>query len=1028
MITSSIIRPTKRVAGSFLFLVCLIVLTFEQDAVAQTPDEAAVRLIYEQISAKRAEIAAAEQDIVAREQALDAAEGRVSEARLGLSSAETDRRIAQNRSLSSASASNYLSGTQQAISELRSRRASAISASERDVLDRQIRALTQQLSEEATTYARASNGRLAAMDSAIAAVERAEAAIRRAEQGVNAANAALDAARERKSSLEAQLNALLTQAAEASDQVAPGYVQSVRVVQDGNEIYRASWADNTEEYDLLVKAIADLEKQLPELDRIKGLLDAERRKYQNEVNVAVAELPGLREELEWNEGVILWSDRLYNFGQLLLLVATPAAVVEGVYLETTAMLANAARSGTAVTRTALTQFIAREVPRQTALQAGLQLGPASLPNFLAWPEYARRAGAYFGAVSRVNTARQMLMAANAWAEPAAVTVTLYQFYSGVSGAASGSMWADTRAKRYNDADQRRFDERMRRGIGRIEAFSTERLDFIGAINARKQYEMQSALMASWALEDVNKAIRDRENSWARTLLVGHIWDTNADIAMAYDLAQIRYWEAARDGYRRYVAMVDKDIDRLAESREETEDRLRELREELPGAAVRKLTVHTQERLRVQSSGNAQIEIVFTQPLSNAPTVQIGPGAPVAYSEEPAGNGLPLPDLDGAVLATLSGSGKTWSGTFPLRPLRGFIDRDEPLPISITAPDAAGRNLDADPRTSARTNANGGWTYVEETRSGGPSGRGGPDRWHEINIIQTGGTSYVIVVDASGSMLPENNPANRDRMVDVRRSARSFMATMTDRDEVAVYAFYDCNGGIVREQDFTRDKAAALSVIDGIEASSGTPLAEAIRIGGQFLLNSGHFERKSLIVLTDGEESCSGDPQAAAAEFRDQANILGDIANSEADLPDATETPSTEATPDEEEPEAEAVVAAQPDDRTAWRVEQTGSQSLPTFVLVETRFREWGEDGECAAQVTERKFYSYYAQSERPDGEVVRRFGVNERAFSSDTLDFAMCLRGRAGMDQIRSRWANLNGTDFEAARSDAQARAYQAME
>ena len=79
-------------------------------------------------------------------------------------------------------------------------------------------------------------------------------------------------------------------------------------------------------------------------------------------------------------------------------------------------------------------------------------------------------------------------------------------------------------------------------------------------------------------------------------------------------------------------------------------------------------------------------------------------------------------------------------------------------------------------------------------------------------------------------------------------------------------------------------------------------------------------------------------------------------------------------------------------------------------------------------MTERKFYSYYAQSERPDGEVVRRFGVNERAFSSDTLDFAMCLRGRAGMDQIRSRWANLNGTDFEAARSDAQARAYQAME
>ncbi len=996
--------------SAWLLFACLLLVPL---ASGQDSDDQAVQAVYQGISAKRSEIQQAQAVIDTRRSALEAARQNLRDARSALSSAETELRIARDRSLSSQSASNYLSATRETLDDLRRQRTSA-TGSERDVLDAQIRALRRQLDEEARRYGRASLGRQSALDRALTAVSRANAEVETATAQVRIATTALSRAEEQKRAREAELGGLLERAAQLSENAAPPFLQEIVITQDGREVYRASWSENTEEYDLVVASIQDLENQLRGFENLRAELLREQTTYQRTINIALAELPGLREELEWNEGVILWSDRLYNFGQLLLLIATPASIVEGVYLETTAMIANVGRAN--VTRAALTQFIAREIPRQTALNVGLTLGSSGLPNFLVWPEYAQRVGRFFGVVSNVNTARQMLMTANSLTEPIAAGVTLYQTYGGVSGAVDGSLFADSVSERYNDADQRRFDERMRRAIRRIDSYNNDVLDFTASMNARRQYEMQASLMAGWALEDVNSAIRDRENSWARTLLVGHMWETNADIAMAYDLAQIRYWESMRDGYRGFVRLVDRDLVRLAALRTETEDRLRDLREELPGAAVRRLTVHTNDLLRQDNSGYAEITLTFSHPVTATPNAQIGAGAAVAWNGAPAGDGLPLPDLEGSVLAELTGNGRNWSGRFPLRPLREQFERGEPLQIVVSGADAAGKSLDADPRTSARTNQYGNWTYSEAVRSGDPIGSGGPDRWHELNVIGTGGTSYVFVVDASGSMAGPG-------IQNVRRSARSFLASMEDSDEVAVFAFFDC-GNIQLLTDFTRDKAAVLQTIDGINHASGTPLAAAITMGGNFLLESAHYDRRSLIVLTDGEESCSGDPQAAAAQFRREANLLGDIGNSsvETDPGEREDEPADPPEQDEEE-----VVAVQPDERAAWRVEQVGSQSMPTFLLIETRFREWGRDNECAAQVTEQRFYTYYGASQAADGTERRRFGVNSTPSSSDTLDFALCIRGQAGMDRIRSQWANLNGSDFETARSSAQQQAYRAL-
>ena len=117
-------------------------------ASGQDSGDQAVQAVYQDISAKRSEIQEAQAVIDTRRSALEAAQQNLRDARSALSSAETQLRIARDRSLSSQSASDYLSATREALDDLRRQRASA-TGSERDVLDAQIRALRRQLDEEA---------------------------------------------------------------------------------------------------------------------------------------------------------------------------------------------------------------------------------------------------------------------------------------------------------------------------------------------------------------------------------------------------------------------------------------------------------------------------------------------------------------------------------------------------------------------------------------------------------------------------------------------------------------------------------------------------------------------------------------------------------------------------------------------------------------------------------------------------------------------------------------------------------------
>jgi hypothetical protein len=152
-----------------------------------------------------------------------------------------------------------------------------------------------------------------------------------------------------------------------------------------------------------------------------------------------------------------------------------------------------------------------------------------------------------------------------------------------------------------------------------------------------------------------------------------------------------------------------------------------------------------------------------------------------------------------------------------------------------------------------------------------------------------GTSYVFVVDGSGSMNDNN------RLASVKRSAQGLVSNMRTDDEVALYEFKSCNVHLL--VPFTQDKKLFLEALRGIRASGGTSLASGITQGGNYLLKNALNLKKSLIVLTDGEESCGGSPEAAVAQFQEQLTLMT-----------AKQSQSPDDTSDEDTPEIISISA------------------------------------------------------------------------------------------------------------------------
>lgn len=117
-------------------------------------------------------------------------------------------------------------------------------------------------------------------------------------------------------------------------------------------------------------------------------------------------------------------------------------------------------------------------------------------------------------------------------------------------------------------------------------------------------------------------------------------------------------------------------------------------------------------------------------------------------------------------------------------------------------------------------------------------------------------SIVFLLDASGSMKDDN------RMEQAKNSAMRQLSRLSSNTEVALIVFYDC-GRIVVEHDFTTNPGEITAILPGIQPSGSTPLAAAIRYAKDYLRTHACGKELDLILLSDGKETCNGDPVAEA---------------------------------------------------------------------------------------------------------------------------------------------------------------------
>jgi hypothetical protein len=119
-------------------------------------------------------------------------------------------------------------------------------------------------------------------------------------------------------------------------------------------------------------------------------------------------------------------------------------------------------------------------------------------------------------------------------------------------------------------------------------------------------------------------------------------------------------------------------------------------------------------------------------------------------------------------------------------------------------------------------------------------------------------SICILLDASGSMKDDN------KMEQAKASATRVLKRLGPQTEVALIVYYDC-GSITVEAEFTTDKDKVLAILPRIQPSGGTPLAAGTSFAKDYMRKHAAGSRLDLIILTDGEETCDGDPIAAARD-------------------------------------------------------------------------------------------------------------------------------------------------------------------
>jgi hypothetical protein len=122
---------------------------------------------------------------------------------------------------------------------------------------------------------------------------------------------------------------------------------------------------------------------------------------------------------------------------------------------------------------------------------------------------------------------------------------------------------------------------------------------------------------------------------------------------------------------------------------------------------------------------------------------------------------------------------------------------------------------------------------------------------------------VLIVDGSGSM-KEPFPGAASRIDMAKRSVENMVRGLPSGIEVGLIDFQSCDN--VRRDKFYSDpeRGQLIGEVNRLSPWGGTPLARSIERAGNIV--SGDVE-SVIVVVSDGEESCGGDPCAAARALK-----------------------------------------------------------------------------------------------------------------------------------------------------------------
>lgn len=151
----------------------------------------------------------------------------------------------------------------------------------------------------------------------------------------------------------------------------------------------------------------------------------------------------------------------------------------------------------------------------------------------------------------------------------------------------------------------------------------------------------------------------------------------------------------------------------------------------------------------------------------------------------------------------------------------------------------------------------------------------------IAAAQSGATNKIMLVfDSSGSM--RKKVEGRSRMASAKEAVSQVMGNLDGKTEIGLVAYghrrgKDCSDMQVVAEPAMGQGGAIARAVDNMRPLGETPIADAVRMAAEV---ASYDELPATVVLvTDGEESCGGDPCALADELEQKgqdftAHVIG----------------------------------------------------------------------------------------------------------------------------------------------------------